>query len=64
MHRDVFPIALLLVCGLAGVIGLVGLGIVLAGIPLPPERRRRWFALGASMTVIGSGAILAILGTA
>ncbi|HEY1815761.1 MAG TPA: hypothetical protein VGG74_25605 [Kofleriaceae bacterium] len=64
MHRDVFPIGLLLVCGLAGLLGLAGLGIVLAGMPLPPERRRRWFALGASMTVVSSGAILAILGTA
>jgi hypothetical protein len=43
---------------------VIGLGVVVAGMPLPPERRRRWFALGASMTVVASAAILVILGTA
>jgi hypothetical protein len=64
MHRDVFPIGLLLLCGVAGLVGVIGLGVVVAGMPLPPERRRRWFALGASMTVVASAAILVILGTA
>jgi hypothetical protein len=64
MHRDVFPIGLLLLCGAAALVGVIGLGVVVAGMPLPPERRRRWFVLGAGMTVVASGAILVILGTA
>ena len=57
-------IGLLLACGAVALVALVGLGIVVRGMSLPPERRRRWFALGASLTVIASCAILAILGTA
>ncbi|HEY1553038.1 MAG TPA: hypothetical protein VGG28_34645 [Kofleriaceae bacterium] len=64
MHRDVFPIGLVVLCGVAALLGFIGLGVVVSGMRLPPERRRRWYALGAGMTVIASAAIVAILGTA
>ena len=57
------PIWLLVLLGLAGLTGLAGMGMTVAGMNRPPAERRRFFAIGVALSIVGGAAFLVMLGT-